>query len=223
MFTFRATRRLTTFVLWALLARPALAAPGDTGASHLAAGKALIESNCGDSEGATREALEKGIAEILTATRLGVEDAEANRLLACAYNTLRFQFIPVGPGRLAIEEKELAAVRRAAELDPRDVPSRLHIAAITRNQDEKAKAYEQVLRIDPDHAVALFASGELLISRGDREKGLARIERAGDVASPNDSAALGSGIVRILRENGRERRADELKAKLDAKAKEAHR
>lgn len=221
MFTSITTRRLIVLV-WCVAVPPAAAAPTGEAAAHLAAGKELIESNCGDSEGATREALEKGISEIRTAVRLGLENAEAHRLLTCAYNTLRSQFTPVGPERKAIEEKELAAARRAAELDPRDVPSRLHVAATTRNQDEKAKAYEAVLGIEPNNAVALFASGELMIRRGDKKRGLDRIERAAEVADPSDSVALGNGIVRVLREHGRERRADELKVKLDAKAKRAH-
>lgn len=206
--------------LWAGAPTRASAAP--TAAAHYAAGKKIIEANCGDSYRPSREALEKGIAEMGEAVRLGLEDAGAHRLLACAYNTIRFEFAAVGRERVAIAQKELAAVRRAADLDPRDVASRLHVAELTKDEAEKARAYEAVLAFDPDHAIALFASGQLLIRSGMEKDGLARLERAGEVARPKDAAAIGGEIVRVLREHGKESRADELKRKLDEKARSAH-
>src|SRR5574341_415746 len=193
----------------------------DQAAVHFANGRALIEANCGDSYRPSRDALEHGIAEVESAVRLGGESAEAHRLLACAYNTLRSKFSVTSAERAAVAEKELVAVRRASQLDSRDVVSRLHVAALTKSEKEKKDAYEAILVIDPKHATALLASGEILLRQGRVVEGLARVERAGEVATPEDAAALGSEIVRVLREHGRERRAGELKIRLDKKAREA--
>lgn len=185
---------------------------------HLAQGRTLIQANCGDCYDPNRDALERGLAEIQAALDLGLETAEAHRLRACAFQTITFEFAAVGPERISFWKMELSALRRAAELDRTDIASRVRVAQIAKEEAEREAAWESVLAIDPDHALALFASGEALIRRGDKEKGLARVERASEVADGRDAAMLRHGIEEVLRENGRAQRALEIKGILDAKA-----
>lgn len=210
-------RLFVPFAVYVLCAGRALAA-GESAAERLARGKTVIEENCGDAYPASREVLEAGIADVTAAVQQGLDTAEAHRLLACAYATLGSRYASYGSERVQLARKELDALRRAAARDARDVPSRMRIAAVTEDRQEELDAYESVLRIDPNHAVALYASGKLLLRRNEAEKGLKRLERAGELANDRDAEAWGDDVVRTLREHGRGARADELKTKLDAKA-----
>lgn len=192
---------------------------GEDASERLARGRAVIEENCGDAYPASREVLEKGIADLIAAIQQGVDTADAHRLLACAYATLGSRFARQGDERVAIAHKEREALRRAAQLDPRDLASRMRLGDVTADKREQIDAYNSVLAIDPNHARALYASGKLLLRSNEKDKGLGRIERAAEVAGPEDAAAWGDEVVRLLREQGRGHRADELKVKLNAKAK----
>lgn len=212
--------RSVAAILVSLLCTARPLAAGETAAERFARGRALIEDNCGEAYPKSRKVLEDGIADLLAAVHQGVDTADAHRLLACAYGTLGSRFaIPDESVKLA--SKELEALRGAATRDPRDVPTRLRIAALTADKQEALDAYEAVLGIAPDHAVALYGSGELLLRRNQTEKALERLERVGEMANPREARAWAGDVVRILREHGRRARADQLKAKLDAKAKSA--
>lgn len=219
MCTSSAGRSVAAIVVSLLCTARPLAA-GETAAERFARGRALVEDNCGEAYPKSRKVLEDGIADILAAVREGVDTADAHRLLACAYATLGSRFATPDE-RLKLASKELEALRSAATRDPRDVTTRLEIAALTADQQEALDAYEAVLGIAPDHAVALYASGKLLLRRNQTEKALERLERAGEMANPRQARAWGGDVVRILREQGRRARAEELKVKLDAKAKAA--
>ena len=92
-----------------------------------------------------------------------------------AWNTL-------GAALFKLEEGEagLAAMRRAAQLAPRELryPLNLGLALLRmRRFDESAVELDAVLRLQPDHAGALLARAEVFLETGERSKARALLER----------------------------------------------
>lgn len=130
-------------------------------------GQRLVEENCGDCMGATREGLELGIQKIEEAMKLGIVDlADAYRSLGEAYNDLAFVYTKSGSSerREALRTQQ-TYYQRLVQLEPEDTEALYELAG-TYHDERRLELLRRLLEIDPDHLDARFNLGQALVSRG---------------------------------------------------------
>ena len=125
-------------VVVALLgAAAALAAAAAPGREDFERGRRLVEDNCGDCMGGTRQGLEDGVAALRRAFDAGYsEPAAVYRLLADAYATLAYAYARTDPNALPrFEALRREVLQRLAALTPDDPWPCYELAVIEPDRD----------------------------------------------------------------------------------------
>lgn len=139
----------------------------------------MIEDNCLDCMGSSRSGLEQGLHKVQEAIDLGYQPAkDAYKLLADGYGDL------TSFTKDKKEQEELWAKRnevygRLYELDPRD-PEILEDYAqnVAKTDDEKVKALQDAVKINPKRASAQFLLSLLFIQKRDFVAGISAFKQA---------------------------------------------
>lgn len=179
---------------------------------HFARGKALIEANCGDCMGRTRQGLEKGISEVLKAIEAGYDDQiAAYKLLAEAYNTLAY----VDAGRDPKEQKEVILLQKAAlekvlTLNPGDGPTRVQYARVVGDRKMMIAALREVLAADPNNAEIRNLLGISLVEVGQIEEGVVHLKKSVELANPYWARTYGDRGRALLLDKGKKVEAAEV-------------
>ncbi len=189
--------------------------------NHFGQGKRLIDANCGDCVGATKQGLEQGIAEVVKAIQLGYEDKKsAYSLLANAYNTLGIVFsAPSSDEQKATFESRQAVYEELLKLDPQNVQVNYEYAMTLQDTAKQLKILKEVIRLNPSYADAHFSSGVLLIQKGDTEEGIVELERSVQLANEQQVEVFGRRLIDVLNERGRKDDAQRIWRTLEKKKK----
>jgi hypothetical protein len=181
-------------VVVALLgAAAALAAAAAPGREDFERGRRLVEDNCGDCMGGTRQGLEDGVAALRRAFDAGYsEPAAVYRLLADAYATLAYAYAKTDPNALPrFEALRREVLQRLAALTPDDPWPRYELAVIEPDRDSQLAALRRLLAERPRYADAYFAVATILEERGRRAEAILEMEQA--------VAAAGPGAIDVYR------------------------
>ena len=179
---------------------------------HFQQGRQLIESNCADCMGSTKEALKKGVAEVSRAVEMGYGDkVAAYKLLADAYNTLAVVYSEPG----SQEEKAYSDARqdmylRLLELDPQNAQFKYEYAITLNDNAKQIAALQDVLKLDPKYADAHFAIGMLLTRTGQVDEGIVELKKAVQLADVERSKMFGKRLIDILNGLGRDEEAKQI-------------
>ena len=186
-------------------------APGRAGDAHalFARGKAAIEANAGDTFGAEREALERGIEDLRAADAAGYpgrKDLEA--LIARACNSLASHHARDDAERDAFIQREQKAYQAIMRIDPKDARARFAYTGNLTNRDQRKKAYREVLKVSPRHALARYSIAIMLDEEGQRDEASAEMMRAVEAFDAREAEEVGAEAVAMLRKNGKRRDAE---------------
>ncbi len=200
---------------------PSPEAPAQDAPSRFAQGKRTIESNLGDSYGATRGGLEQGIAEVEEALRLGYPDKKAGHvLIGQAYQQI-LAYVPMGsPEQRAFRARAAEAYRAALELDRSDVEVRLHYAAMITDPSERTRQHQEAVRIAPDSGMARYMLAGDLIRAGNEAEGARQLVAAVERFTPPELNDYGWQAAAALRRLGFEREAAKVDERLKSIPKE---
>lgn len=208
----------------ALMLTVTVAAPAspETPAERFQRGRRLIEANCGECMGATREGLERGIQDVREALEMGYPGKkEAYRRLAEGNNTLALVFLtPDSREQHAVLGEVRKAYETLLELDPKDAGVRYEYAATLPGLDEQLVQYRKVLELKPDHADARFAVAMILLERERKDEGLQELRKAFEQAVGGAAETYGIKLQRLLLQEGRKKEAEEVRKQLQEKLKE---
>lgn len=184
-------------------------------------GKQLIESNCADCMGSTKEALKLGVAEVSKALDMGYGNkVAAYKLLADAYNTLAV--VHSEPG--SQEEKIYSAARQDAylrliDLDPQNAQFKYEYAINLSDNTKQLAALQDVLKLNPKYADAHFAIGMLLARTGQVDEGIVELKKAVQLADTDQSKKFGRRLIDILNGLGRDEEAKQVLEELKKEKK----
>lgn len=203
-------------------ARPTSPAPGATraeAAERFARGERTVQANLGDAADATREALERGIADLEEALRLGFPERKAALvLIAEAYNQIGSGYAPPGTADdAAAFAHAAAAYREAVALDPSNVRLRLRYAGVLTDAAERRRQLEEAVRVAPDDGLAQYALGGELLEAGDTARGARHLVAAVERFTPSELEDYGWQAVASLRYAGLDAEAAEVEAVIQAR------
>jgi hypothetical protein len=157
-----------------------IAVAADLGRADFERGTRLIEANCADCMGATRQDLEDGVAALRRALDAGfAEPARVYRLLTDAYATLAYVHSKRDPDalrRFVALRREM--LQRLAALTPDDPWPRYELAVSEPGRDAQLAALRSLLADRPRHADAHAAVATILEERGQRADAIREMERA---------------------------------------------
>jgi tetratricopeptide (TPR) repeat protein len=185
--------------------------------------KKLIESNCGDCMGGTKEALEKGIAELIKVIESGYRnELEAYKLLAYAYNEMAAVYLARNPNeKKIVVEKYRKTYQKLIQLAPND-PEILYGYAISLPLEDKTvrlKIFQEILRIDPNHKDANYMAGLILIEKGEYDEGIKDLKKALDQLEFDQDLGLAMRAIEILNKHGKKEEANEIQIKINQQRK----
>jgi len=200
---------------------PTPPAPGSSAvdaAEWFRRGERTVEANLGDAVDATREGLERGIADLQEALRLGYPQRKAAlTLIAQAYVQIASGYVRNGSAeQMAAFAQAAAAYREVVALDPSNVGLRLSYAALM-DPAERRRQYEEAVRIAPDDGRAQFALGRDLLGSGDTARGARHLLAAVERFTPSELSDYGSRAVGELRYAGLEAEAAKAEAVIKAR------
>jgi hypothetical protein len=185
----------------------------DNPEAHFTRGKQLIEKNCGDCAGGSKNGLEEGINEVLKAIDLGYRDPKAAyKVLADAYSTMAIVFATPRSS----EEKELFRRRKQmyeklVSLDPADANTLFEYAkslAATDDEETQLTALRNVLKLKPNHTGARFFVGVLLLRRGQASQAVTEIRKGLESAEGDDLNEYGPRAVQLFQQAARREDAE---------------
>ena len=153
-------------------------------------GKLLIESNCADCYGSTKENFGEGISKVVSALDAGYEDKlNAYTILAEAYRVFALVYIePDSEEQELFYEKFRETYLKILVLNPTENEMRIHYASSFKNEEKRIFEYREILKINPNHFGAQFAVGNSLFEKYLIGKGLGQ---------PLDPTFLKQGIEEI--------------------------
>jgi tetratricopeptide (TPR) repeat protein len=184
--------------------------------------KQLIEENCSDCMGATREGLEQGIGEVTKAIDQGYKDrVAAYKLLARAYNTLTIYVEYDSQEYEALLDKIKPVFEKLSKLAPADPEIPFEYAIYLKDKEDQLAAYRKALKIDPHYAPARFDIGTIIISEGLLEAGIKEMKRAVRDANEIDAENYGRSLIGILKANNRWQEAEDIRKLVEVKKKRA--
>jgi len=191
-------------------ARPVDAA---TGPQLLQQGQILIEANCADCMGATKEKLLQGIGKVGEALRQGIADeAAAYHALARGYMVLAYVYAPPDSAEMKLmQEKQQSALKRATELDPHNTEILDEYASTFTDPKDAVAVWRRILAIDPSHQGALFGAGRYEVTHGEVEEGLVKMRKAFETSSGAMAYFYGTNLQWTLSELGRNEEALKVK------------
>lgn len=175
-------------------------------------GKSLIERNCTECRGASKQGLEEGIQKVNQAVDGGFADKkEALKLIAEAYNNLAVYAKPGSDERKSLLEKKRQTYQSLTNLFPSD-PNILYLYAQSTvdaglSSSEQLSAYRRVLQADPKYSAARYAVAALLLDSGDRGQGLIELRKAFEDADLENVEPYGNRLIEVLNESGRKEEA----------------
>ena len=187
-------------------------AAAESAQEHFEKGKQLIESNCADCMGSTKEALKQGVTEVSKALELGYGDkVAAYKLLADAYNTLAVVYSEPG----SEEEKIYSTARQDAylrliDLDPQNVQFKYEYAINLSDNTKQLAALQDVLKLNPKYPDAHFAIGMLLTRTGQVDEGIVELKKAMQLADTDQAKLFGRRLIDILNGLGRDAEAKQV-------------
>lgn len=180
-------------------------------------GRLLIENNCADCYGGTKEGFEEGVAKIIKAIDMGYEDKiAAYNVLAESYRILALVYaVPGSEEQEGFYEKFRETYQKILSLDPNETEMRFHYASSYRDQEKRIVEYKEILKIDPNNFSAHYAIGVSLIDnyvtginlndpRDLRflEEGIEEVSKAIDVAKFDDVKLVEEWAILTLRSAG---------------------
>jgi hypothetical protein len=152
----------------------ALGAPAllEQAAQDFARARVLIEANCGDCAGATRQGLLDGIAAMEQALVSGLADRAAGlRLLASAYNTLaHVHAAPDSAEEKSALGRRVGLLEEIVALAPRDATARYDLAMALDSPARTIAGLREILVFAPAHEDARFALAMTLYREGETDE-----------------------------------------------------
>lgn len=196
-------------------------AQGQSAKEHFVRGKELIEANGADSMGATRQGLEKGMAEVRTAIEQGYEDqVAAYELLAHGYNTLALVYAePDSEEQKQMVTLQTQTVERLLELRPDDPRIRAEHARLVRDTKKQIAAWRDILATDPNNPDSRYSLGMLLVHDDQLDEGSKQLKKAVELADPHWARIYGANARNVLIQKGRTADADEVLQAMKKKPK----
>jgi tetratricopeptide (TPR) repeat protein len=181
--------------------------------------KELIKQNCADCMGATRQGLENGISSLNESIRSGYKNKkEAYILLRDAYNTMRIVYATPSSEEQRNIRREIKIVNeKLVQIDPNDPKILYEYARYLDDSDAQLQVYEIILKIDPDDVDARFASGKIMIEKGNVNEGIAELRETLRRAKGQEYENYGKRTVEILKQYGHKDDANEIEKKLHQK------
>ena len=205
-------RHLVALVVLVTISLVSMTAVAQSAEQNFQKGKQLIDSNCADCMGSTKEALKQGIAEVNKAIEMGYRDkVAAYRLLADAYNTIAVVYSEPG----SQEEKTYSDARqdmylRLIDLDPQNAQFKYEYAINLNDSSKQMAALQDVLKLNPKYADAHFAIGMLLTRTGQVDEGIVELKKAVQLADMDQSKMFGRRLVDTLNGLGRDAEAKQI-------------
>jgi tetratricopeptide (TPR) repeat protein len=197
---------------------PAPGSPQLDAAEHFRRGERTVEANLGDANNATREALERGIADLQEALRLGYPQRKAAlTLIGEAYIQIAAGYVRNGSDEQKVAYAQAAAVySEVVALDPSNVRLRLRYAELL-EPAERRRQLEETVRIAPDDGRAQFGLGRELLEAGDTAGGARHLLAAVERFTPAELSSYGRRAVSALRYAGLEAEAAKAEAVIKAR------
>jgi len=180
-------------------------------------GKKLIESNCADCSGASKQGLNEGVALVNKAIDTGYKDTlSAYKLLADAYNTLTIVYSETGSS----EHKRYSDARRFVyhrllKLEPKNAQVWYEYAMTLTTTAEQIENLNIAIKIEPKYADAHYAVGMLLIDSGKLEEGIVEIESSLRYGDHNQVEQFANRLIDILYRLGRSEHAERIRIEIN--------
>ncbi len=182
--------------------------------SRFERGRVLVQNNCYNCIGGSREGMEEGVRLIVDALEHGHGEAlEAYELLVVAYNQLGGY--AKGEETQVFRRKELEAYEKLLEPRPDDPELLYEYAARLGDQGKAEAVLRKALEVDPGHHHARATLGVLLLRRGASQEGAALLEQAFSAAQGVEARRIGEWWAAALDDLGRHEEAARLRAKLE--------
>lgn len=202
------TRVLGTLAAFVLLATSGFGQTSkppatQTPAQQFAHAKELIDNNCIDCEGGTRDGMEQGIKEMKQAIAGGYQDkVSAYKLLDDAYASMDTYTEKDRKENAANKNERAQSMSELLKLAPND-PEVLETYADSVNDNaEKAKILKRVVELDPKRSDAVYGLG-LITAQTDVAQGMRLVEQA--MTQQKDAEAVVTyvqGLMGIMEAHG---------------------
>jgi tetratricopeptide (TPR) repeat protein len=166
----------------------------DSPPDHFARGKKLVEDNCVDCMGGSREGEEAGIKELDLALRAHERPVEAYKLMAEAYANLTTYARSESESQ-AFRNQEYEIYRRLYQLAPDDPQVLMQYAQTVTDNKEQVSIYQKLVILDPKNADGRFSLGYALLQQNQVKEGTEQIRQA--VVLENDSEAVRNYVQRL--------------------------
>ena len=167
------------------------------GDKHYLNAKNLIENNCVDCMGSTKDGMERGITEMQQALAAGFTDRKAAyKLLADGYNAMITFSGNNENERGNFEQQEHEAIGQVYRLDPDGSEFAVRYADTLKDNQERLAIYISVAQKDPLQTDAAFGAGMLLLQENRSGEGLAYVRKA--IANEKDPESLLSHAQGIM-------------------------
>jgi tetratricopeptide (TPR) repeat protein len=188
-------------------------ARGQSAEDHFRKGERLIELNCAECLGASKQGLKQGVAEIKRAIETGYKDkAYAYKLLADAYNTLVIVYARYDPKENRIyHDFRQRAYEKAIQLGPRDPKIRYEYAMTLEDAAGQISTLRDVVRLDPNFSDAHLALGAILVQEGRLDEGVAEMKNAIRLADTKQAKDYAERLIDVLNQHGRKEEAKKVR------------
>lgn len=197
-------RRFFTLTLTLLLVISSMAGAAERD-ELFAKGRGLIDDNCGDCHGGTRQGLQAGIEAVKEALELGFADEKAAyQALVDGYNTLALVYaIPDSEEQQFVRGQQEGAYGRLLEVAADDAQVRFDYAQFLTDPAAKLEHFEAAANLAPKWAEARFALAASLIAAGNVEAALAEAQTAIALATRDEAERYGRRLGELFDLAGR--------------------
>jgi tetratricopeptide (TPR) repeat protein len=182
-------------------------------------GKKMLDANCSDCYGHTRDGLAKGIELVEKAVAGGYSNkVVALALLRDAYSFMAYGYAQQGSDeQKRWKDKITIVISQLLDLDKSNPEWLLAKALETSDPSLLASKVEEILNAHPNYSDAQFVMGNILRDQGKVAEAIKRYEAAYRLAKGLQAMSYGQTLVIMLRAHGDSKRADQIEAELRAK------
>jgi tetratricopeptide (TPR) repeat protein len=164
-------------------------------ADHFANGKKLVEDNCVDCMGGTREGEEAAIQELEAAVQAHQQPVEAYKLMAEAYANLT-TYAKSETESQGFRDKEYDIYRKLYQLASDDPQVLMQYAQTLADAKQQIPIYQKLVSLDPNNSDGRFSLGDALLQQNQVKEGVEQIKQA--VTLGTDPEAIRNYVQRLI-------------------------